>query len=406
MAFFNKSVVGGAVVTTGTGVVLKKVRGALKNVFGSKTGNRPGVTPPEVFGKRKTKNFSFPLDVEGGPGVGNQGHYVMFYINEQEGAQLKFGGGRGNAMTDAERQNQRGNIPKYITRLNANNNQRTKTSNAAGFTEHSNLSHPVSADDGFGDYENVNSNGPSGRYKGGYNAYIERAPTTRLDTAIALYMPPSANYFTRADYADTPIGQFAALGMDIYGQVQSGQRSGGEMLRSALTQLGAGLSETMVTASAAAIGAVPGFSGTREAFEAAQGVVIADRLELAFKGLAKRKFQFSFKMIPKSQEEADEIRKIIYAFRVNMVPEMVGGTGRQFRVPNTFDISYMYNGRENEYLQKISTCVLENMTMSYGGDRYRTFVANDEGAPPVETQITLDFAELELITRERVREGY
>mgnify|MGYP001161616061 FL=1 len=111
-------------------------------------------------------------------------------------------------------------------------------------------------------------------------------------------------------------------------------------------------------------------------------------------------------MIPKSQEEADEIRKIIYAFRVNMVPEMVGGTGRQFRVPNTFDIAYMYNGRENEYLQKISTCYLENMTMSYGGDRYRTFTPNEEGAPPVETTITLDFQELEIITRERVHEGY
>ena len=44
--------------------------------------------------------------------------------------------------------------------------------------------------------------------------------------------------------------------------------------------------------------------------------------------------------------------------------------------------------------------------MCYGGDRNRTFTPNEEGAPPVETQITLDFAEIELITRERIREGY
>ena len=44
-------------------------------------------------------------------------------------------------------------------------------------------------------------------------------------------------------------------------------------------------------------------------------------------------------MIPKSREEADEIRKIVYAFRANMAPEMVGGLNtRTFRVPNTFDI--------------------------------------------------------------------
>ena len=70
------------------------------------------------------------------------------------------------------------------------------------------------------------------------------------------------------------------------------------------------------------------------------------------------------------------------------------------RVPNTFDISYMYDGNENQYLQKISTCVLENITITYGGDRYRTFTPNDEGAPPVETQMTLEFSEMELITKE------
>ena len=44
---------------------------------------------------------------------------------------------------------------------------------------------------------------------------------------------------------------------------------------------------------------------------------------------------------------------------------------------------------------------------SYGGDRYRTFEAVDgDGAPPVETDITLQFKELEIITRERVFEGF
>ena len=46
------------------------------------------------------------------------------------------------------------------------------------------------------------------------------------------------------------------------------------------------------------------------------------------------------------------------------------------------------------------------MTVSYGGDRYRTFEADSEGAQPVETTITLAFKEMELITRERVFEGY
>ena len=112
--------------------------------------------------------------------------------------------------------------------------------------------------------------------------------------------------------------------------------------------------------------------------------------------------------MPKSAREVQEVEGIINLFRFNAAPEFVGGNraGRKMRVPNTFDIQYMYNGQENEYMQKISTCVLENVSVSYGGDRYRTFTPNDEGAPPVETQITLNFSELEVITRERVFEGY
>ena len=46
------------------------------------------------------------------------------------------------------------------------------------------------------------------------------------------------------------------------------------------------------------------------------------------------------------------------------------------------------------------------MTVSYGGDRFKTFPATTDGAPVVETSINLAFKELELITRERVGEGF
>ena len=75
-------------------------------------------------------------------------------------------------------------------------------------------------------------------------------------------------------------------------------------------------------------------------------------------------------------------------------------------VPNTFDIRYMYMNRDNDFLHKISTCVLESMNVTYGGDRYRTFPDAGDGTPPVETTMTLNFKELELITKERVYEGF
>ena len=46
------------------------------------------------------------------------------------------------------------------------------------------------------------------------------------------------------------------------------------------------------------------------------------------------------------------IRKIVFAFKANMIPEFVGGNsgGRRLLVPNTFDIAYMYVGKSNDYI--------------------------------------------------------
>ena len=113
-------------------------------------------------------------------------------------------------------------------------------------------------------------------------------------------------------------------------------------------------------------------------------------------------------MIPKNSREAEEIRKIVFAFKANMLPEMIDGMDRDtMNVPNTFNIQYMYKGKENDYIHRVSECFLENVQVTYGGDRFKTFTPhNTQGAPVVETSMNLTFKELELITRERALEGY
>ena len=47
------------------------------------------------------------------------------------------------------------------------------------------------------------------------------------------------------------------------------------------------------------------------------------------------------------------------------------------------------------------------MDVKYGGNRYKTFEALDgESPPPVLTEITLSFEEMDLITRDKIHEGY
>ena len=243
-------------------------------------------------------------------------------------------------------------------------------------------------------------------YKGkGSSIRIKRAPTKRLKTGIAMYMPGTVQVSYKTDYQDTPMGAVTEQALNAYNAAV------GLNYRDFATNIGnmdQGAIELLQQAGLGIVGSIPGMAGVKEAFEMKQGVIISDRLELAFKGVGKRNFTYDFKMIPKNQDEADMIRKIIFAFKANMLPEFAGGNraGRRLIVPNTFDIQYMYVGKTNEYLHNISTCVLQDMTVQYGGSRYKTFDANSEGAPPVETSISLNFQEMELITRERVFEGF
>ena len=69
---------------------------------------------------------------------------------------------------------------------------------------------------------------------------------------------------------------------------------------------------------------------------------------------------------------------------------------------STFDIKYMHKKGEHTFLNKISTCVLESVSVKYGGDRTQFFVNN----APAQTEISLAFRELEIITKERIRDGY
>jgi len=396
----------GQVVTAGSQYALKKVSGILRDIVSPQPTPKTGLDSPEA-GKKSTNILQFPMDVTAAPGLGNQGHYVMFFINEQEDAEIQFGTrGNKNAFDDVTRSLEENNISDLNRELGVKstrkNGYRTFLNEAVG-NEMQNALNSQGRTSSTGYIDNTDFEYSDA----GEAIYVKRAPTVRLDTAIALYMPPTATFVDNANYTDTEIGAAAKAGMDIYADVMAG-KSIATTVGNSLEQLGPALSEGLTKALLGAVGNIPGFGGMREAYEMAAGTIIADRMELAFKGVAKRVFQFNFKMIPKSQQEADEIRKIIYAFRLNMLPEFKGGNrmGRKLRVPSTFNIQYMYNGGENNYLQKISTCVLENCTVSYGGDRYRTFTPNEIGAPPVETSLTLNFKEMELITKDRVFEGF
>ena len=100
---------------------LKNLPG-LVGLSGGNTSRSPDSTLQNYSDKRSTENLAFPLDVEGEPGLGNHGHYIMFYINAQEKARLQMGEARtgldGKVVRSNIESEKQFNNPKFIKNFN------------------------------------------------------------------------------------------------------------------------------------------------------------------------------------------------------------------------------------------------------------------------------------------------
>ena len=154
-----------------------------------------------------------------------------------------------------------------------------------------------------------------------------------------------------------------------------------------------------------------GAEGTVALGEKAFGVASNPYMEVLFDAMSLRTFTYNFKFAPKNERETAEVQKIIQVFRFHMVPELRGGQSRFLGLPSQFDIHYMYqpmgnaqssNSMINPYYNKIATCVLTNCTVNYTPDGVKSF---RDGSP---TQITMElqFKETELLTKDRINEGF
>jgi hypothetical protein len=227
---------------------------------------------------------------------------------------------------------------------------------------------------------------------------IKRAPTVRLAQAIALYMPAQISMSHSANYGEQEIGSVVAAAMSGLKTLNKDISVGDMALElggNAVAGAGAELGQAVLKAADATLA-----PGALAAAEISQGRIRNNRTEMKFEGIGRRSFSFQFSMMPNNAKEAQTISDIVTAFRFHAMPEIEGSdlAGRTMIAPSTFDIEY----KPNAHLHKISTSVLESVEVQYGGERTQFFVDDH----PVQTNLTLNFKELEIITKERIQEGF
>jgi hypothetical protein len=412
--------------------------GTISNIFKKVSGNLPGrsvgrggsshdTAAMQQKSNFTTTNLVYPMNVEGDP---MQGHYIMFMINEADSATLHAEKAGMTAKSVAKKLAREANIPvggqaghgegmDFLAGQGGN----------PGHNEFGGMSTVVEKNQ----IEHFKSDVQ--KKKSGQSTHslaLKKHSTTRLDTAISLYMPPSVSVSYGINYKDAEVGVMAETGSKVINDLlQAKDFSVGALSAAGKKALGSAGSGALQWGKEAGIKALDTFAPGAETLIALErGAIITPRMELMIEGVSRRSFSYKFDFIPKSAQEALIVEDIIYAFKFHMHPEYVknavagtgkesskiaskagiSGVGREMTIPSTFDIVYMHQKKSNAFLNKISTCFLKSMDVQYGGDRFTAYESTKgnfgSGPPPQRTSITLNFSEMEIITKERIAEGF
>lgn len=226
----------------------------------------------------------------------------------------------------------------------------------------------------------------------------------RLDKIISLYMPHSVVSEYGASYSEIEAG-------GLLGSIMK-DVSDGKSVSEALENAGSGFARKLAS-EAATVGLSAIASDARALVGKVTRNIENPRREVVFEGMTIRRFQFSFDFQPRSETESYTIKSIIQLFKEHMHPEINNSTtsnGMYMTYPNDFDIEFAYRPEgaseaavQNDWVNKINTCVLEGMSVDYtGGGAWQSFY---RGAP-THIRLTLAFKELEPLTRAHIQAGY
>ena len=130
-----------------------------------------------------------------------------------------------------------------------------------------------------------------------------------------------------------------------------------------------------------------------------QGIIPNSNLELLFNSPALRKFSFTWRMSPRSREEAMMVNKIVRSFKQGMSAKKLnptsGGASFFLGTPNVFDLQFRTSGGQfidGLFRVKTSACTSTSISYTDGAQ----WSAYDDGQP-TSINLTLSFEELEPI---------
>ena len=229
----------------------------------------------------------------------------------------------------------------------------------------------------------------------------------RIDTAIALHMPTDLSIKYGASWETSSAAAAAATALyasaeGLAGAVEDAvkapftDKTMGDAMKSGSAGLRIGAS--------AITGATLQIPGAGEVASKFSGVAANPKREQIFKQVDYRTFSFSYQFFPRSKEEADAAKRIIYLFKLHMHPEYKKDSFNYlYLYPSEFDIFYYHGSEENMNIHRHTSCVLTDLAVSYSPQGIFSTFAD---GTPTQINLQLTFKELATLSKETIQDGF
>jgi len=338
--------------------------------------------------------LSYPMDVQNNF---QNGHYMLFYVNVQNKTKYEYPNGdmravHNKALKGANDKEVRYQKLKAIRAGKPVGDRVARDGTTLPETE-------VNV------YDEValtgNTNSVKRDKKLGVSSLFNN--TRRISDSVSMYLPASVESSTSASYTDSATGIAGFLVASGF-NAQGGDAAA--ITKSLVASL-EGVGKDMTFKAIGAVGELFGAEGADKLAKKAFGEADNPYMEVLFDAMQLRTFTYNFKFAPRNQQEAYEVQKIIQLFRFHMAPELRPGVNRYLGLPSQFDIHYMFLSKdgqasENNYYNRIATCVLQDCKVNYTPKGVKSF----EDGGPTQTTMTLTFKEIELLTKDKIAEGF
>jgi len=257
-----------------------------------------------------------------------------------------------------------------------------------------------------------------------------------IKSNISLYMPDTLQTNYSNDWQQISLTEAMGLGSYITSAIADfpGRDASKDKKSNFWNPWGAGILQGGVSLLAPGVGGKPELGGV---VGNALKTVPNPQLQMYYKGIGLREFQFDFKFTPVSKKEAQAVENIIKTFTYYSVPKLLGARSNQFlEPPQVFNITFAFTGGNSlsnavtNFFKNIGTniftsqltsalfgsapsvfksnnakifkiyhpCVLEDITVDYAPNGWASF---DDGYP-VETTMSLKFKETDIVTKDQV----